>query len=441
MKRILPILILTLPIILAPISTGQANLILQDPEGDAVGFQLGQDAVASIDIVYTGIHEAEDGLIIIMKFAGEQLGEGTYGYRVSVQDQGSDKMYELVLVTAGGSVVNGEYIIQLPTGTIIIPVTQDDVSMEGTTITVNVRPQKAGIQEVPLPTTDKSLQEVQLIVEASYTAQGGIASDEANTFIYTTQQGRATTTQARAEPTTEPPDVPLNTFKDLEAKASGVQVEIKGTPQIRLVDTVINGIPYTILEINTQGTSQGADHVGLAIEIFINGKLDTQTIINMETHPDSMLDSDGAKNGYTRSIQIPLGPNAPTITIDETLKPTNEWKEWSFTGVYKMPAVQLAKTIEIQELFNQIKEHNVEVYITAIAFSDPTETKYTTITKKAEIKLTENSSRQENPQETTTKQDEQQEQDRAQEGAPITVLATIAIIILATAGIILTRIK
>lgn len=445
-KHIFILTILLLPLILAPVSIGQESLILQDPQGDAVGFQVGPDAVESIDVVYVGIHSVEDGMAIIMKFAGEQLDTGTYAYRVSVQDQASDKMYELILVITGGSVVQGEYILQLPSGVITIPVTQDDVSIEGATITVMVKPARSGIPEVPLPTTDKSLQEVQLIVETAYTGENGIASDEANTFINLAGGGQAGETQQPATETQEAEEpggyVPSQPFRDLDSKAPGVDVEVKGTPIIRLIDTTINGMPYSVIEIEVEGTSKGADHVGLVIEVFLNGMLDTQTIFNMETHPDSMLDVDGARNGYTRSIQSPLGPNAPMVYIEESLKPVKGWSEWSFKGVYKIPAVQLAQTIQMQELLKQIKDRNVEIYVTALAFGDPGETQYTTATKKAEIKLSKASPQEEpKPAETVTQTQEEQEGagEETQGGIPAAALAAVAIVILAAAGIVLMK--
>lgn len=449
-KVLIPVVLLLL---LALPSLGQEGLALRDPQGDASGYQVPPDAVAAVDILYVGVHPMMNGMAIVIETAGEQQGDGVYAYRVSVQDEASDKMYELILTISGqGAQIQGTYIAQLPTGAITIPIGPGDVEIRGATIIVNIDPAKAGISEagVLLPTHDETLYSVQLVVEATYTATTGVAGDSASTIIDLGDRMGGEMEHTPPQPGEQQPPgdgyASLEPFKGKDSKAPGVSVEIKGTPKIRVTDTTINGIPYTVIEVEARGTASGASHVALAFETFIGDRLDTQIVYNMLTSPSGEVDQDGVANGFARSVQMPagIGPQAPSIIVDEALEPLDGWSEWSYKSVYRIPAAQMGVVSKIAGLVQAIEAGEVEVYLTAIAFKDASEAEYTTHTKKADIQISTVEHGQQSPTQTTA-QAEGDTEDAGdaggRDGMPIGAIAAAAILILAAAGLAMLKIR
>ncbi len=372
------------------VAIGEESVSADDPEGDVSAFNAGFDEAAGVDVTGVRVSYKDGILVYIVEVAGSLKDKGMYAYDV-VLEVNQVVRYEVAVVITDGSVTMAYFILEgHPSGTL----TSDKVN-------VTVRDSLLEFR-VALPSElspfnkDKFEGEVEywIIANTRYTSTetGGMAGDDLTALIQPSggEPTETTTTGTMGEEVTggEVNETTGLIFRDLNARAEGVDVEIRGTPTVKLMLTESSKVPglrIAVMEVNVEGGSTGASHVALAIEVFVNGELASQYVVNTLTLGHS--DDDGVENGYQMSFTIPQlqGANVD-FEVREELTPLDGWGTWRYNSIYKIPVgPKYISEMQFAKLISELEKGNAEVYITAIAFSGLDENQYTTVTKKAEL--------------------------------------------------------
>lgn len=435
------LVLLVIPSLISVISIGQRNIVAEDPVGDAIGDGVSQDAIASVDIKHLGVYGREDGMTIVLAMAGSLLEEGTYIFRIGFY--GDDSSIEVIIgpyTPSADTDVPGFIEGSSAMGDFRYPVS---VSIEGSTIMVEVDATGPGASFMlnMLPTHNSKLKSLNIIVESSYATIDGSAHDELQYSVNLESGGGAgvpTTTMTREEPMMTMPKV---VFRDLGAKASGVDVSITGTPSIRIYTVEGDGIYYTVIEARVEGTSRGADHVGVVIEFFSNGDLVDQELYNMMIY-GGIVDDDGAGNGYSYDYVVQIPNTQYKMEIHEHLEPKGgSWSSWAFTAEYKIPGIHEQGISNLKEAIEALKGGKAEVYVTAVAFKDGGETQYTTASKQVKVTIEDSVAPGASVEAATSKATSVTTSEGGTEGggasgASMAVVAAAIIIVLAVAGFV-----
>ncbi len=436
MRRIILIALISL-LLLTYTTLGQTTYSLTDAEGDVTILNIDPEHAKGVDILGASIKYSSEAemLVITIQLAAPPQESGIYGYNVVLhfyRTDGGESIYTVTLRIVNGEKAFSQILLEAPEGT--YRNLQVKYMVEGNTLRIYA----------PLPSylnpDNIKASEIQLVVESrTFTVGGeGMAEDLASTYITSnpSQGGEGETptytqTPTMTETTTSEYEYTRTPFRDNPSQAPGVTVSIKGTPTIEVSESRVNGIPVVILRVNVEGESQGASHIALAFEIFINGELDSQTFYNTVSF-NGAVDSDGPVNGYEMTLTLPVSNQVP-YKVEEKLKPVGgDWSSWVFQGEYKIPGTA-SQFKNLLNMIEAIKGGDAEVYVTAIAFKSSNEAEYTTATKKADIEIQGESiggAPTKTGTQTTPEQAEQETETTHQEGGTIIImLAGVAAVI------------
>ena len=361
-----------------------------DPAGDVYIFNADIGEAAGVDIVDISIVYDEERKILAynVELAGTPKRSGVYSYDIVLEINQTIR-YEAIIVITNGAFSLTYFILEgHPLG--VLNVDRINATVNDSMLEI----------EVPLSNefspfnTDVLGEAVEYWIMANtrYTSStGGVAGDEMLVLIPIGEGEGETITYTSTETPVEPGGVSDNEtmiiFKDLNARVEGVDVSINEAPRIKFMlvePSSMPGMKIAILNVTVEGVSKGASHVAIAIEAFSGEKLLSQYIVNSATM--GQQDLDGVENGYQMRFRPPQPQGIYAIDIREELVPLKGWSTWRFTASYKVPVgPETVSELQFIKFIEEMEKRNVEVYITAIAFSGLDENQYSTVTKKAEI--------------------------------------------------------